>query len=76
MSNLNIKIEVSNCGGTTMTDFEAVFDEYKKNAMSCPVSPMLHILGLTLDLHICRIAKTILISPKTKLSVQCMSCQA
>ncbi len=52
MSNLNIAIQVFDCSRNSLVDFEAVLGDYKKDGVSCPASPILHITGLAVDLRI------------------------
>ncbi|UKZ64001.1 uncharacterized protein TrAtP1_005223 [Trichoderma atroviride] len=52
MSNLNITIQVFDCSRNSFVDFETVLDDYKKDSFSYPVSPILYITGLAIDLRI------------------------
>ncbi|EHK50785.1 hypothetical protein TRIATDRAFT_269934 [Trichoderma atroviride IMI 206040] len=46
------KYPVFDCSRNSFVDFETVLDDYKKDSFSYPVSPILYITGLAIDLRI------------------------
>lgn len=52
MSNLDIEIQVFDCVKNSLVGFEAVLESYRKDTLSYPNPPMLHMTGLVVDLFI------------------------